>query len=150
MYCSRCLAQSDDFAHVDFVERGEQGGGVLRFDQALRNALANGAHHHVFFLARVAGGDEVGGRLRAGQIGFDEFDFGLLNGLRCHRRGATGTLVDGALDVFFERAAARAGRFDRFGSNSFLRRQPLGRGHHAGRGGLRLLDRRLAGGGGRR
>jgi len=65
--------QGYDFGHIDFVECGQQGGGMLRFDQALGNPAANGAHHHEFLFPRIAGGGKIDFRLAAGQIGGDNF-----------------------------------------------------------------------------
>ena len=49
------VAQLHHCAHVDVVERRQDGGGVLRVLEALRDGLAQPRHAHAFFARRVVG-----------------------------------------------------------------------------------------------
>ena len=90
-------AQVHHRAHVHLVVGGEHGGGLLGFDQALGDGLAQTAHRHAL-LGTLAFGDRGSGSRRGGT----GRGLGLL--------GAA--FLDGLLDVFFQHTTTLTGAFD--------------------------------------
>ena len=105
------FAQGHGRGHVDFIEGGQDRGGVLGLDQALGDALAQGGHA----LARdrafsgLRGRGLVGGEGAAGGGGR-----GLLHGRGCCGSGGRG-IRGGGEDVALGDAAVLAGAGDRRG-----------------------------------
>src|SRR5690606_21357238 len=112
------LAQRDHVRHVDLVERGEQGRGVLGVDEALGDRAPERAHAYALLLARTGGDRRGGGRGdRSGRLG----------------RLAL-ALLEVAQHVLLQQAAAGARGGHLVGREAVLGEQALGGGHHA-RGG---------------
>ncbi len=112
------VAQRHDRGHVDLVERREQRGVGLRFDESLGDPTAQRRHRDDLFFARAAG------RLRGGRS-------------RCGRFRRAGR----ALHVFLEHASARTRRRHGRGVDASGRECARGGGHDhgfaSGRRGLR-------------
>ena len=90
------LTQIHDWLHVDFVERGQHGGGVFRFQQTLGHAFTQAGHRDAFFrtIAQLR-------RRRDCRGGGWRFGF-------CRRRGFRQMF----LNVFASQTAADASAFD--------------------------------------
>ena len=115
------LAQVHDPRHVDFVERRQQCGVMLSFNESLGNAFANGTHRLPLLGAFAGGfGDDSGlGRCHCLRLGFKRF----------WRRDRCGRGGDMSLYIFFQQATSRTSGTDLPGRQSAGRQSRRRRRH---------------------